>query len=46
MYVYSGGDLVLDDAANARLEEASALELEYPADILAMFRRMARSGTR
>jgi aryl-alcohol dehydrogenase-like predicted oxidoreductase len=42
----TGADLALDDAANARLEEASALELEYPADILAMFRRMARDGGR
>jgi aryl-alcohol dehydrogenase-like predicted oxidoreductase len=34
-------DLELDDEANKRLDEASRLELEYPADILAMFRRRA-----
>jgi len=38
----AAAELTLNDEANARLEEASALELEYPADILAMFRRMAR----
>jgi aryl-alcohol dehydrogenase-like predicted oxidoreductase len=34
-------DLVLDEDANKRLDKASRLELEYPADILAMFRRRA-----
>ncbi|MDH3641451.1 MAG: aldo/keto reductase [Gammaproteobacteria bacterium] len=34
-------DLDLDDETNKRLDKASRLELEYPADILAMFRRRA-----
>ena len=34
-------DLELDAEANKRLDKASRLELEYPADILAMFRRRA-----
>lgn len=42
----AAAELELDQAANARLEEASALELEYPADILALFRRMARGESR
>lgn len=39
----AAADLVLDEAANTRLEEASALELEYPADILALFRRVTQA---
>ena len=42
----SAAELTLDEAAQAELEEASALELEYPADILALFRRMARGEPR
>ncbi len=34
-------DLELDDEANKRLDDASRLDLEYPADILAMFRKRA-----
>ena len=34
-------DLELTDEANERLDKASRLELEYPADILAMFRKRA-----
>jgi aryl-alcohol dehydrogenase-like predicted oxidoreductase len=36
-----GADLELDEEANKRLDDASRLALEYPADILAMFRRRA-----
>lgn len=34
-------DLELDDEANKRLDDASRLDLEYPADILAMFSKRA-----
>ena len=32
--------LTLDEETNQRLESASAIPVEYPSDILAMFRRM------
>jgi aryl-alcohol dehydrogenase-like predicted oxidoreductase len=38
-------DLDLDEETNKRLDKASRLELEYPADILAMFRRRAAAET-